>query len=60
MSTASADYLLLNATADIDISSYPVVDRTYKEGQVSNIHKHFYHFPSKKIRKGEYVSLRKK
>lgn len=55
---ASKEYLLLKAIADVDISSYAVVDRTYKNGQVSNIHKHFYHFPSKKVKKGEYVSLR--
>ncbi|WP_316795452.1 hypothetical protein [Pedobacter agri] len=55
---ASKEYLLLKAADDVDLSSYAVVDRTYKNGQVSNIHKHFYHFPSKKVKKGEYVSLR--
>lgn len=55
---ASKEYLLLKATTDFDMSSYAVVDRTYKGGRVSNIHKHFYRFPSKKVKEGEYVSLR--
>ena len=54
---ASKEYLLLKATTDFDMSSYAVVDRTYKGGRVSNIHKHFYRFPSKKVKEGEYVSL---
>lgn len=56
---ASKEYILLEATADVDISTYAVIDKTFnKDGKVSNVHKHFYRFPSKTVRKGEFVSLR--
>lgn len=53
------EYILLIATENINISSYAIVDRTFnKDGNFSNIHKHFYRFPSKEVKKGEFVSLR--
>lgn len=53
------EHILLQATENININSYAVVDRTFnKNGNISNIHRHFYRFPSKDIKKGEYVSLR--
>lgn len=55
---ASQEYILLTATADIDINDYAVVDRTFnKDGKVSNVHKHFFRFPSQVLKKGECVSL---
>ena len=56
---SSKEYILFEATEEVNLSNYAVVDRTFdKDGQVSNIHKHFYRFPSLVIKKGEYVSLR--
>lgn len=53
------EHILLQATENVNISSYEVVDRTFnKNGNISNIHRHFYRFPSKDIKKGEYGSLR--
>jgi hypothetical protein len=56
---ASEEYLILEATDNINLSDYAVVDRTYDaEGKVSNIFRHFYRFPSIQVKKGEFVSLR--
>ena len=56
---ASKEYILLQATDDVNISAYAIVDKTFnKDGKVSNVHKHFYRFPSQTVKKGEYVSLR--
>lgn len=53
------EYILLEATQNVNISSYAIVDRTFnKNGNLSNVHKHFYRFPSKEVKKGEFVSLR--
>jgi len=55
---ADNEYILLEATADVNISNYAIVDKTFdKDGSVSNIHKHYYRFPSKDVKKGEYISL---
>ena len=56
---ASKEYILLEATEDVDIGNYAIVDRTFsQEGNVSNVHKHFFRFPSKSVKKGEYVALK--
>lgn len=53
------EYILLKATENVNIGYYAIVDRTFnKNGNLSNIHKHFYRFPPKEIKKGEFVSLR--
>lgn len=53
------EYILLKATENVNIGNYAIVDRTFsKDGNLSNIHKHFYRFPSKEIKKSEFVSLR--
>lgn len=55
---ASNEYILLEATEDVNISNYAIVDRTFnKGGKVSNVHKHFFRFPSQTVKKGECVSL---
>jgi len=56
---ASEEYVLLKATKTVNLSNYAVVDRTFdEEGNVSNIYRHFYRFPSQQVKEGEYVSLR--
>lgn len=56
---AKKEYILLKATENVNIGGYAIIDKTFnKDGNVSNVHKHFYRFPSKTVRKGEYVSLR--
>lgn len=56
--TASEEYILLKAAKTINLNNYAVVDRTFdEEGNVSNIFRHFYRFPSQQVKEGEYVSL---
>jgi hypothetical protein len=56
---AKEEYVFLQATADIDLGNYAVVDRTFnKDGKLSNVHRHYFRFPTKLIKKGDYVSLR--
>lgn len=56
---ADMEFIRLKATADVNISKYAIVDKTFnKDGSVSNVHKHYYRFPSKLVKEGEYVSLR--
>lgn len=56
---ASQEYLLLEATEDLNLQDYAVVDRTFDEtGNVSNVFRHTYRFPAKPVKKGEFVSLR--
>jgi hypothetical protein len=56
---ASEEYVLLKATRAINLNNYAIVDRTFdEEGNVSNIHRHFYRFPLQEVREGEYISLR--
>lgn len=56
---ASEEYIILQATKQINLNNYAVVDRTFDEnGNVSNIFRHFYRFPSQIVQQNEYVSLR--
>lgn len=56
---AKQEYILLKATKNVNIGEYAIVDRTYnKDGKVSNVHKHFFRFPSREVKEGEYVVLR--
>jgi hypothetical protein len=55
---AKEEFIQLRATADIDLGSYAVVDRTFKGEQVSNVHRHYFRFPAKLIKNGDYVVLR--
>jgi hypothetical protein len=56
---ASEEYILLRAIQQINLDSFAVVDRTFdKDGNVSNVFRHFYRFPSQIVQKDEYVSLR--
>jgi len=56
---AKEEYLFLEATSDIDLGNFAVVDRTFNEdGKLSNVHRHYFRFPTKLIKKGDFVSLR--
>ena len=52
------EYIVLVATADVDINNYAIVDRTFTTTGLSNVHRHFFRFPSKNIKKDEYVILK--
>lgn len=55
---AEKEYVLLHATEDCDIGRYALADSTYTaDDHVSNKLRHFYWFPDKKVKKGEYVAL---
>lgn len=49
--------LLLKVTADGNLSDYAVVDNTYKNGIPSNLHQHYYSFPSHPVKKNDHVIL---
>lgn len=52
------EYVLLQATEDVNIGNYAIMDNTFDEdGRLSNIHPHFFHFPSKNVKKGDYIVL---
>lgn len=55
--TENSEYILLKAESDLNLSDFAVVDRTYKDGKVSNIHKHYFRFPSYSLKSGQYVAL---
>lgn len=55
---ALKEYLLLEATENINLSDYAIVDRTFDaDGNVSNLFKHFFRFPPIMLNKGEQVLL---
>lgn len=55
---APNEYLMLLALEDCNLSSYAVVDNTYdSSGNPSNKIRHTFFFPSKPVKKGEYVAL---
>jgi hypothetical protein len=55
---AKEEYIVFQAKSDIDLGSYAIVDRTFnKDGALSNVHRHFFRFPTKLIKNGDYVSL---
>lgn len=55
---ANNEFIMLEAIADVDLVHYAIIDRTFdKDGNLSNVHRHFFRFPSKKIKSGEYVVL---
>lgn len=52
------EYVLLEATADVNIHKYMIADRTFKkDGELSNVHRHTFRFPSIDVKKDEYVVL---
>lgn len=56
---AKEEYVFLEATADVDLGNYAIVDRTFnKDGKLSNVHRHYFRFPAKLIKKGDFISLR--
>lgn len=58
---AKAEYLMLQALEDCNLSSYAVVDNTYdSNGAPSNKLRHTFFFPSKQVKKGDYISLHTK
>jgi hypothetical protein len=55
---AEKEFVLLQATADVNIHKYMIADRTFKEnGDLSNVHRHTFRFPSVDVKKGEFVVL---
>ncbi|MBC3239531.1 hypothetical protein HU723_10095 [Pseudomonas lurida] len=55
---ASKEYLMLSALDDCNLSSYAVVDNTYdSSGKPSNKIRHTFFFPTKQVKKGEWIVL---
>lgn len=56
--TATGEFVRLKATAQVNISSYAVVDRTFDgKGNPTNIYRHFFRFPDLVIGKGDFIRL---
>jgi len=52
------EYVELFAKQDVDLTNFAILDRTFdKEKKASNIHRHFYKFPNKELKKGEYIRI---
>lgn len=56
-STPEEEYILLKAIANIMLSNYAIIDVTFADEKVYNIHRHFFRFPSQSVGKDEYVVL---
>jgi hypothetical protein len=56
--TVDKEVVRIVATEDVDLVSYALVDNTYNglEG-LSNIHRHFYKFPTQKVNKGDVIRV---
>jgi len=54
---ASDEYVVFKASADINVNQYMVEDNTFSGGKFSNVHRHPFRFPSKTVKKDEYVVL---
>jgi len=55
---ANEEYVILRATQTVNIHKYMVADRTFtKDGDLSNIHRHTFRFPSYTVAKDEFVVL---
>jgi len=55
--TQNEQRLGLKATANGNLRDYAVVDNTYKNGEKSNLHQHYYSFPDYEVKEGEYIVL---
>lgn len=56
--TANGEFVRLRATAQVNISNYAVVDRTFDaKGIPTNIYRHFFRFPNITINAGDYIRL---
>lgn len=54
----SSERLLIRVENDCNLRGYMVVDNTYDEnGQLSNVDRHVYVFPSHEVKKGNIVRL---
>lgn len=52
------EYIELYAVTDVQLSGYAILDRTFdKDGNLSNKHRHFYHFPDKAMKAGDYARI---
>lgn len=52
------EYLRMKALCDLNSSDYIVVDKTFNEdGNLSNTFRHLYRFPSKAVKRGEFIRL---
>lgn len=51
------EYVRLEVLEECNLKYYAIVDNSFKYGALSNIHRHFYRFPSQKVEKGDIVRL---
>lgn len=54
----AGEYVRLKAQADVNLGEYAVIDRTFGPTEkTSNEFRHIFAFPTKAVKKGEYVRL---
>lgn len=57
--TQTKEYVLLQVLKDCTLDGYVLADNTYdNKGRLSNKVRHTFWFPDKKVKAGEYVSVR--
>jgi len=54
---AKNEYIMLRATADINLFDYAITDTTYNNGKKSNIMRHYFRFPKLLVKKNERIGL---
>lgn len=54
---AKNEYVMLKATADINLFDYAILDTTFNNGKTSNIMRHYFRFPKLLVKKDERVAL---
>ncbi|AOE86752.1 hypothetical protein [Pseudomonas sp. TCU-HL1] len=53
------EHVFFKATEELELSDYLVADHTYDaKGNLSDKHRHTFWFPSRIVKKGEFVALR--
>lgn len=52
------EHLLMKVIKNGNLSGYAVIDNTFNsDGSLSNVHRHFYAFPSCEVKEGDFVRL---
>lgn len=51
------EYVRLTVEGDCNLHNYMIIDNTFRMGELSNIHRHFYRFPSQLVKKGDVIRL---
>lgn len=54
---AKNEYVMLRATADINLFDYAIIDTTFNNGKTSNVMRHYFRFPKLLVKQNECIAL---